>query len=81
MNYQATKNVFLSTALKVASKAFEGQYELKQYYTLGFYGQYKFDKRFSVFTDLQNVTDQKYFETRGFTTKGFNMNSGVHISL
>ncbi len=81
MNYQATKNVFLSTALKVASKAFEGQYELKQYYTLGFYGQYKFDKRFSVFTDLQNITDQKYFETRGFTTKGFNMNSGVHISL
>jgi vitamin B12 transporter len=81
LNYQATKALFLSTILKAASKAFEGPYQLKAYYTLGFYGQYKFDKKFAVFADLQNITDQKYFVTRGFTTKGFNVNGGVRVSL
>jgi outer membrane receptor protein involved in Fe transport len=78
--------VYLSTALKIVSKAFEPQYmntpfELKGYYTLGFYGQYKFNKSFSAFADLQNITDQQYFVTRGFSTKGFNVNAGVKVSL
>ncbi len=86
LNYQATKNLFLLTHLKTVSKAFEPQYmnepfELKGYYTLGFYGKYKFNKSFSIFADLQNLTDQKYFVTRGFTTKGINVNAGVEISL
>ena len=52
-------------------------YELKGYYTLGFYGQYKINKTFDVFADFENITDQKYFVTRGFTTKGFNFNGGI----
>ena len=86
LNYQVTKELFLSTQIKTVSKAFETQYmgpnyELKGYYTLGFYGQYLFNKNFSVFADFQNVTDQKYFVTRGYTTKGFNMNGGVKMKL
>ena len=86
LNYQVTKELFLSTQIKTVSKAFEPQYmgpnyELKSYYTLGFYGQYLFNKNFSVFADFQNVTNQKYFVTRGYTTKGFNMNGGVKIKL
>jgi vitamin B12 transporter len=81
LNYQTTKALFLSTSLKAAGKAFEGPYELKAYYTLGFYGQYKLDKKFTIFADLQNITDQKYFVTRGFNTKGFNANGGVRVSL
>ena len=86
LNYQPTENLFVSTHLKTVSKSFEPQYmaapfELKGYYTLGFYGQYKYDKKFSIFADLQNLTGQKYFETRGFNTKGFNANGGVRISL
>ncbi len=81
LNYQATKDFFVSTSLKAAGKAFEGPYQLNAYYTLGFYGQYSFDKKFTVFADLQNITNQKYFETRGFTTKRFNANGGVRISL
>ena len=86
LNYQVTKELFLSTQIKTVSKAFEPQYmgpnyELKGYYTLGFYGQYLFNKNFSVFADFQNVTDQKYFVTRGYTTKGFNMNGGVKMKL
>ena len=86
LNYQATKSIYVSTALKVVSKAFEPQYmnvpfELKGYYTVGFYGQYKFNKNLSAFADLQNITDQQYFVTRGFTTKGFNANAGVKVRL
>ncbi len=86
LNYDVTKKIFLSTHLKTVSKAYEPQYmatpyELKGYYTWDFYGRYKFNKKFSVFADLQNITDQEYFATRGFTTKGFNVNGGVQIAL
>ncbi len=85
-NYQPTTQLYLSTHLKTVSKAFEPQYmappfQLKGYYTLDFYGRYKFNEILSIFADLQNVTDQKYFVTRGFTTKGFNINGGVQVSL
>ena len=86
LTYDVTKKLFLSTHLKTASKAFEPQYmatpyKLKGYYTVDFYGRYKCSKKFSVFADLQNITDQEYFVTRGFTTKGFNVNGGVQIAL
>lgn len=86
LNYQIIKALFISTQIKTVSKAFEPQYmgpnyELKGYYTLGFYGQYLFNKHFSLFADFQNVTNQKYFVTRGYTTKGFNMNAGVKMKL
>jgi vitamin B12 transporter len=81
LNYQTTKELFLSANLKAVSKASEGLYKLKGYYTLGFYGQYQFNKNFSIFADLQNITDQKYFVTRGFNTKGFNANGGVKVRL
>ena len=86
LNLQATKALFISAKLKAVSKAFEPQYngpsyELKGYYTIGFYGQYRFNKMFNVFADFQNITGQKYFVTRGFTTKGFNFNAGAKINL
>ena len=86
LNYQITKKLFVSSGLKAVSKAFEPQssaipYELKGYYTLGFYGQYQFNKKFTLFADLQNITGQTYFVTRGFTTKGFNMDGGVRVRL
>jgi vitamin B12 transporter len=86
LNYKAGKHLFLSTHLKTVSKAYEPQYMaapfvLKGYYTLDFYGRYQFNYKVSVFADFQNITDQKYFVTRGFTTKGFNVNAGVQIAL
>jgi vitamin B12 transporter len=86
LNYDATKNIYLSLHFKTVSKAYEPQYmaspyELKGYYNLDFYARYKFSHKFSAFADLQNITDQKYFVTRGFTTKGFNVNGGVQIAL
>ena len=56
-------------------------YVLKGYYTIGMYGEYKLSKTFKIFADLENITDQKYFVTRGFTTKGFNFNAGVNATF
>ena len=82
LNFQATKDLFLCASLKTVSKAFEPpSYELKGYYTLGFYSQYNFSKVFNIFANFQNITDQKYFVTRGYTTKGFNFNAGAKISF
>lgn len=86
LSYQASKNLFISTNFKTVSKAFEPQYngpnyESKAYYTIGFYGQYNFNKTFRIFSDFENITNQKYFVTRGFTTKGFNFNAGAKISF
>ncbi len=86
LNYQLNKNIYLSTHFKSVSKAYEPQYQaapyvLNSYYTLGFYCRYTINKKVSLFADFQNITNQKYFVTRGFTTKGFNMNAGVQVSL
>jgi vitamin B12 transporter len=86
LGYEAAKNLFISASFKMVSKAFEPQYngpsyQLNGYYTLNFYGQYNFNKVLNIFADFQNITDQKYFVTRGFTTKGFNFNTGVKMKF
>lgn len=55
--------------------------ELKAYYLLDFYAQYKFKNRYHAFIALNNITDSKYTETTGFATRRFNFNAGVRIDL
>jgi vitamin B12 transporter len=86
LNYNLTGKAYLSAHLKTVSKAYEPKYQatpyvLNGYYMVDVYGRYQFNSMFSVFADFQNITDQKYFVTRGFTTKGFNMHGGVQINL
>ncbi|HUZ59962.1 MAG TPA: TonB-dependent receptor [Hanamia sp.] len=85
-NYNVTKKIYLSTHFKTVSKAYEPAYQaapyvLNGYYTWDFYGRYQFNNKWSLFADFKNITNQKYFVTRGYTTKGFNMNGGVQLSL
>ena len=86
LSYQPLRQLFISANLKTASKSFEPQflaapYELKGYYTLGLNAQYNVIKSLSLYVSLQNITDQNYFVTRGFTTKGFNFMSGLKWSF
>jgi vitamin B12 transporter len=86
VNYNLSENIYLSAHLKTVSKGYEPQYQalpyiLNGYYTLDFYSRYKFNKKFSIFADFQNITNQKYFVTRGYTTKGLNFNGGIQVSL
>jgi vitamin B12 transporter len=86
IGYQVCKDLFVSSHLKTVSKFYEGQYAAAPYtmngfYTLDIYGEYKFNKSCKVFIDLQNITDQKYFDIRGFNSKRFNFNAGININL
>lgn len=85
-SYQPVKELFLSTHLKVVSKFYEAQYaaapyEMKGYYTVDLYGEYKLNDHFKFFADLQNITDQEYFDIRGFNSKRFNWNAGVNFNF
>lgn len=84
VSFMPTSKWYLDLHLKTVGKAFEGQYMappfiLNAYYTLDFYGKYRFSSKWSLFADLQNITNQLYFVTRGYTTKRFNMNAGLHL--
>ncbi len=80
------KSLYLSTAVRAVSHSFEPlfdapPYKLHGYYTLNAYGTYTIIKSLKLFADFQNITDQKYFDQRGFTTKRFNVNAGVNVML
>ena len=86
LSYQACKNLYVSSHLRTVSKFYEPQYAaapytMDGYYTLDIYGEYKLNKQFKIFTDFQNITDQKYFDIRGFNSKRFNFNAGFILNL
>lgn len=84
--YTPVKSLNVGVQLHTASKAFEGRYmappyELKGYYTLGLNVNYTPVKALSLFAELDNITDQQYFDTRGYNTKGINFMGGVKLSF
>ena len=86
VNYQPVEHLTMVVSLRAVGKSFEPvyrakPYELKGYYTLGFYGGYSINKMVSLFADLQNITDQEYFVTRGYNSKRFNVNGGVKLAF
>ena len=86
VGYRAIKDLFISVHLKTVSKFYEpvygaAPYVVKGYYTIDMYGEYRLNKKVKVFSDLQNITDQKYFDIPGFNTKRFNCNAGFSLSL
>lgn len=80
------KDCYISAHFKTVSKTFEEQFfgapiKLDGYYTIDLYTEYQVHKSVKLFVDLQNVTDQKYFDVLGFNTKRVNVNVGVNIKL
>jgi len=48
------------------------------YATIDLYGEYQFTKKgLRVFADLRNLTNTRYEEIRGYTTRGFNVLIGI----
>jgi vitamin B12 transporter len=54
---------------------------LKNYIIVNLYAQYVWKTRYKLFLGLHNITDSRYTETTGFTTKRFNFETGVQWSL
>lgn len=64
----------------------KGEYDpgpemMPQYYTLDFYAAYNFKKYVKVFTDLRNITDQKYVDIPGYNTRQANYIVGLSVQL
>lgn len=86
LGYQWCNKVFTSLHLKTVGKYYEGQFAaapitMKGYYTINFYGEYNICKSLKVFVDLQNITNQQYFDIRGFNSKRFNGTGGLSLIL
>lgn len=54
--------------------------ELASYATVDFYAEYRFSRRLRVFTDLRNLTNERYFDVYGFANRRFNGTSGLLVS-
>lgn len=81
-----SKKLYAGTALRVAGKRLEPIYggapeKLDAYYTVDLHGSYSFSPKVKAFVDLNNLTDQQYFEILGYNTRGFNCMAGVRLSL
>jgi len=86
VGWQATSHLYIKTHLRTAGEFFEPVYgkppiEMKGYYLWDAFAQYQFNKVLRVFAGFYNITDQKYFESRGFNSKPFNWSAGIHMEF
>jgi vitamin B12 transporter len=51
------------------------------YYTLDVVGEYAFTKQLKLFANLYNVTNQQYFDIRGYNSKRFNCMAGARFAF
>jgi vitamin B12 transporter len=86
IGYRPIPDLFFSTSLRITDKMYEPVFgaapiEMKGFHTINFYTEYNYRKTVKLFADFRNVTNQKYFEVRGFNSRRFNVEGGVSILL
>ena len=86
LSWSGIESLSVISRLRVVSKSYEPvymqpSYLVKGYFTLGLYAGYRVNENLSVFTDIENITDEKYFETRGLNSRSFSMNAGIKVTL
>jgi vitamin B12 transporter len=93
VNYQATKNFFISSSLQITGKRTDTYYDpvsflpsqvdLKAYTLWSLYAEYSFLKRkLNVFMDAKNLTNKKnYYEIYGYGVQGFNITGGIRFKI
>jgi vitamin B12 transporter len=54
---------------------------LAAYFLLNAYGEFRFNTKVKIFVDTQNLTNQTFFDLRGFNSIPFMINSGISINL
>jgi vitamin B12 transporter len=85
--YQFCRNVYASVSGKSVSSRFDvGGYrkediELKSYFVLSAYAEYKYGAYVKFFADAQNITNKKFFDIRGYNALPFLINGGVTFNL
>ncbi|MBD0293837.1 MAG: TonB-dependent receptor, partial [Flavisolibacter sp.] len=85
--YEFDNGLYISISGKYSSKRYDlGGYKkndvlLDDYYLLNAYGEYKMTKWMKAFVDLQNITNKKFSDIRGYNSIPFLINSGVSFLL
>ncbi|HVY74503.1 MAG TPA: TonB-dependent receptor [Puia sp.] len=79
------EHLTLTPSFKYVGDRPKGTYDIgpdpmPHYYTIGFFAAYQFP-HVRLFADLQNLTNQQYFDVYGYNSKRFNMMAGVNLSL
>lgn len=91
VGYQATPKLFASVGFRWQSSRTDiyfnpatfasEQKQLKDYYNLDVYVEYKVLSKLKLFTDVRNITDVKYFDLFGYNSRRFNFMAGVSLYL
>ena len=80
------KGWVVNMAVQSIGKRMEAVYasapvEMPAYYTWNIYSSYAVTKHIKVFADLKNITDEKYFEVRGYNSRRFNFMAGINVKF
>jgi vitamin B12 transporter len=70
---------FISSRLKGPFD--RGPVQMPEYYTIDFYTSYNFAKKFGVFADLRNITNQRYFDIPGYNSRQRNFMVGFNATF
>ena len=87
LGWQANKQCYVSVSGKYVSDRYDvGGYKkadvnLDAYFLLSAYAEYQMNKAIKIFADAQNITQQKFFDVRGYNSIPFILNAGITIHL
>lgn len=78
------KSWLVNVGIQSIGKRFEAVYaaapiEMPAYYCWNIYSEYRIAKQVKAFVDFKNITDEKYFEIRGFNSRRLNMMAGATL--
>lgn len=82
IGYQASKRLYTNVSLRAIGKRFEGQFDAKpvtlnSYCTVDIYAGYDVLPGLHLFADVRNITNQRFFDIRGYNTRRFNLMGGL----
>lgn len=80
------KALYVSAHTRIVGKRLEPLFQsspivMDGYYTVDLYTGYQFSKWVKGFVDLKNITNQRFFDVRGYNARRFNFMAGVNVSL
>ena len=82
LSLNPAKNWDIVPSFRYAGKRLKGEYDtgpakMPDHYILNLYTAYKIQKNFRIYAEVNNITDQFYFDVPGYTTRGRNFSVGI----
>jgi len=86
LGFQATGSLYLRLTARIVGERIEPRFmdsplALDPYQTFDLYGEYKIIPQCTLFVDLRNILDEKYFDVAGFNTRPRNFMAGLRLAF